>query len=936
LHFRSALALTLVLAIFLSSLAGLTVSAQTQTPSTPNGIEWDHFLVYKADDGDTICRDANLAERRQLEQIIPKNLRQVNHLDENLLLATPTDNANGHLTIILRATANLDANAPAKTAFTRAAAAWEAVVNSPVTIYLDADFGPDNFGQPWGSNTLGSTSSPSIGGVGYTTVRQNLINGANTPEKLAVYQALPSSSVPIDTGTSGVATQVSVSASIGRAIGLLDPTAQPTEGAARIGFNSAFTYDFDPSDGISLNETDFEAVATHEIGHALGFTSRSGGGTTTPAMWDLYRFRSGTTSASFTTAQRIMTVGGPTQNSQYYFVPGQTFQLPTQTVSELGLSDGGPSASSTNNADGNQSSHWRQATLNGGVLSGYIGIMDPRIPSGRRRLITQNDTKALDIFGYNSNIAGPPAAPANDNFSAAQTITGCAGTTTGTNVAATHETGEPNHSPDNNGGLRSVWYSWTAPATGPAQITTAGSGFDTVLAVYTGNAVNSLTLLGRNDDVDPGVVTTSNVQFTATAGVTYRIAVDGYNNAGSGGDIGSITLNWGLSGCSNSWTPTVLNANQVELRSWTINGETFVYVKLNFPDAGFRVANWGTPVFESPNQFTLNSTVERFNGGSAQVITNDANIFSLGSLTPGTWGFNFKNSGTLVKSLVITVSSSPPPGNPIDNAAEFVRWQYKDFLRREPDGPGWAHWTGEITMCSDAVNRFPGETDSQCVERKRANTSAAFFFSPEFLNTGYFVLRVYRGSLGRMPHYGGGTGGDSEFTRDAGTVATGIVVNDALAPNVINANKQAFVNEFVTRPEFRAIYDGLNNTQYVDKLFQTTGVTPASNERQALIDGLGNGGETRASVLFKVVDGTTTMQGGLLTFNTTYGKAFYDNLFNAAFVQMEYFGYLQRDPDAGGYSFWLGKLNTFGNWVDAQMVLAFITSPEYRSRFGAP
>ncbi len=128
-------------------------------------------------------------------------------------------------------------------------------------------------------------------------------------------------------------------------------------------------------------------------------------------------------------------------------------------------------------------------------------------------------------------------------------------------------------------------------------------------------------------------------------------------------------------------------------------------------------------------------------------------------------------------------------------------------------------------------------------------------------------------------------------------------------PNVINANKQAFVNQFVTRFEFRAIYDGLNNTQYVDKLFQTTGVTPTAGERQALIDGLGNGSETRASVLFKVVDGTTTITDGALVFNTNYGKAFYDNLFNAAFVQMEYFGYLLRDPDEGGFTFWLGKLN---------------------------
>jgi hypothetical protein len=166
-------------------------------------------------------------------------------------------------------------------------------------------------------------------------------------------------------------------------------------------------------------------------------------------------------------------------------------------------------------------------------------------------------------------------------------------------------------------------------------------------------------------------------------------------------------------------------------------------------------------------------------------------------------------------------------------------------------------------------------------------------------------------------------------------VSAGIVVNNALAPGVINANKQAFVNAFVTRAEFRAIYDGLSNTQYVDRLFQTTGVTPTAGERQALIDGLGSG-ETRASVLFKVVDGTNTVTGGVLQFQTNYGKAFYDKLFNAAFVQMEYFGYLLRDPDDGGYAFWLGKLNSFGNWVDAQMVRAFIQSPEYRSRFGAP
>jgi hypothetical protein len=442
--------------------------------------------------------------------------------------------------------------------------------------------------------------------------------------------------------------------------------------------------------------------------------------------------------------------------------------------------------------------------------------------------------------------------------------------------------------------------------------------------------------VAKNDDVNPGIITTSTVTFTAMAGVIYTIAVDGYNNGGSGGAVGPVNLTWVLSGCGFSmWSPTILNPNQVELKSWTIDGRTSIYVKLTFPNAGYRVPDWGVPT-QAGNDFSVTTTVEVFGAPSVEAISNTAQIYDLGVLPPNAYTFAFKNLGTTVKTLNFTVSATPPPPNPIDDAREFVRWQYKDFLRREPDGPGWDHWTSEIAQCSNAANRRPGETDAQCVDRKRENTSAAFFVSPEFQNTGYFVLRVYRGSLGRMPHFGGTGGLSDEFTRDSATVSAGIVVNNALAPDVINANKQAFVNEFVTRNEFQAMYNALGNSLYVDKLFQTTGVTPTALERQALIDGLTNGSETKASVLFKVVDGTNTVTGGLLEFNTTYGHAFYDNLFNAAFVQMEYFGYLQRDPDDGGYAGWFGKLNFFGDWVNAEMVKSFIKSPEYRARFGAP
>ena len=468
----------------------------------------------------------------------------------------------------------------------------------------------------------------------------------------------------------------------------------------------------------------------------------------------------------------------------------------------------------------------------------------------------------------------------------------------------------------------------------------AGVGQQFAMGLLTTQFDAFLTLIGPNgavliNDDDSGGGQNSRIpggngMLTAGLSGTYTIEVSSFGANQSG----SYTLTL-VGNAAPDWQPTVLDPSQVELKSWKVDGRTFLYAKLTFPTTGFRVANWGTPV-RVGNTFVVDATIERFNGVVLPVVTSNAQIWDLGAVADGNYLFTFRNSGTDVKTIPVTVSSAPPAPNDIDNARIFVFWQYRDFLRRDPDTPGWDHWTFEIEQCSNVVFRRPGESFEQCTERKRENTSAAFFVSPESQNIAYFVLRVYRGSLGRMPFFGGGTGPSDEFTRDAATVGAGIVVNNALDHAVINANKQAFVNAFVTRSDFRAIYDGLSNAEYVNRLFQTTGVTPSDSDRQALINGLNGGGETRASVLFKVVDGTTTNAGGLLTFNTTYGKAFYDNLFNAAFVQMEYFGYLQRDPDPDGYNFWLNKLNTFGDWVNAEMVKSFIKAPEYRARFGAP
>ena len=278
----------------------------------------------------------------------------------------------------------------------------------------------------------------------------------------------------------------------------------------------------------------------------------------------------------------------------------------------------------------------------------------------------------------------------------------------------------------------------------------------------------------------------------------------------------------------------------------------------------------------------------------------------------------------------------------IDDADFYTAQHYIDFLRRFPDAPGWAHWTGEITMCSSSVNRRPGETEAQCIDRKRTNTSAAFFVSPENQNMGGFVIRVYWGTLGKLenaqcpgvpqnlpascrPRY-------SEYIADVAEVNKGIVVNNALSPDVINANKRAFVAKFITRPDFVAAYGNLNATQFVDKLAQTTGVPLSSSDRAALINEASTPAN-RASVVFKMVDGTRTTEGGTLIFETSYGQQFYNKEFDPLFVFMEYIGYLRRNPDQGGFNHWLGKLRHFGNWVDAEMVRSFIVSPEYRNRF---
>ena len=899
--YRKILALLLAGIVFLPALR-LTVSANPPAPlPLESPTDNDHFLLYRGANGDAVCRAATPAEASEMDKIKPTDLRPINHLEQTSKPRAGAEDLPQHLTINLLATANLDANAPAKAAFIRAAAAWENIITSPVTIYIEADYGPTNFGNAWPDQVLGSTSSPSLNNIGYSSVRQTLIGVANSPQQLATYNALPQNSLPTDLSS---APAMSVSSSIARAIGLLDPTAQQTDNKARIGFNSQLvTYDFDPSDGIV--GTDFESVATHEIGHALGFTSRSGSGSTLPAMWDLYRFRSGTTDASFSTAQRIMTIGGPVPNSQYYFVPGST---------EIGLSNGGNDPDNdpnkaTNGSDGNQSSHWRQASKNNNI---YIGIMDPRIPSGVHRPITVNDTNALKIFGYNSNLV-VPTPPANDNFASAQVISGCSGTVTGTNVGATREANEPNHSPDNGGGSRSVWYQWTATVSGQVTITTAGSNFDTVLAVYEGDTLGSLVVVGTKADDNSANDKTSTVPFSATAGHTYKIAVDGYNNSGSGGDFGNITLNWTASNCTAStlqFSQATYSVNESAnfilidvLRFGDLSGPATADFKTS-DSAGLANCNAQNGTASERCDYATTVGTLRYAAGESTKsfvipIINDA-------LVEGNENFSLQLSNasgaTLTTPQAATVTivdddTTPAAQNPIDSIPFFVTQQYIDFLGRLPDAGGFNNW---VTTLNGCPNGGFGEFDNPGCDR--VHVSAGFFLSQEFQGRGYFAYRFYEVALDRRPTY-------AEFVPDMA------LVGGSQSPESEVLSKTAYTDAWPQRTEFKTRYDALSNSAYVNALEVNAEVTVSN--KQALIDALNNSQMTRGQVLRNIVE----------------SQAVADRFFNRAFVSMQYFGYLRRDPDTVGFQNWVNTLNADPSNF-RHMIFGFLFSTEYRQRFG--
>jgi hypothetical protein len=282
-------------------------------------------------------------------------------------------------------------------------------------------------------------------------------------------------------------------------------------------------------------------------------------------------------------------------------------------------------------------------------------------------------------------------------------------------------------------------------------------------------------------------------------------------------------------------------------------------------------------------------------------------------------------NGSLAVALV-----NVTPGNP-DNTDYFVHQHYMDFLVREPDASGFTFWSNQIASCG--VNQ-------QCVDLKRINVSAAFYLSIEFQETAYLVERTYKTAFGDAS--GSSTNGGAphqlavpvvrfnELSLDVQQVGQDVVVGQSGWQAMLENNKQNFTSQFVQRSRFASAYPtSMSPSQFVDQLDQNSGRFLSSSERATAIGFFGAATDTsnttaRAQALRRVAE----------------NQGLFNAEFNRAFVLVQYFGYLRRNPNEGqdadytGYEFWLNKLNSFnGNFVNAEMVKAFITSSEYRNRF---
>ena len=276
--------------------------------------------------------------------------------------------------------------------------------------------------------------------------------------------------------------------------------------------------------------------------------------------------------------------------------------------------------------------------------------------------------------------------------------------------------------------------------------------------------------------------------------------------------------------------------------------------------------------------------------------------------------------GSPATTTVTVVDNDATLSNPFETNGFFVRQQYLDFLLREPDTGGFNDWLSVLNNCppnQGGLGSNPG-----C---DRVHVSSGFFRSTEFGERGYWSYRYYHAALGRRPQF-------AEFVPDLRRLS------GLLSPAEEEAARTAFVTDFMQRGEFAAIYGGLttaaNAPQFIAKLEEKAGVTlpatvPPTQPGQPPQYG-------RAELIGKMQSGQFTAAQTLRAFIEQ--KVVFDAFFFRAFVAMQYFGYLLRDPEDAGYNDWVDVLTNGRGSVPPgdfrHLIFGFVWSVEYRQRFG--
>jgi Metallo-peptidase family M12/Calx-beta domain/Bacterial pre-peptidase C-terminal domain/Domain of unknown function (DUF4214) len=496
-------------------------------------------------------------------------------------------------------------------------------------------------------------------------------------------------------------------------------------------------------------------------------------------------------------------------------------------------------------------------------------------------------------------------------------------------------------------------YTFTARAGQRIKIEmTATASLDTFIYLFGPDG----SIVAFEDDIDPGVQTNSRLPVTGFFSLPqtgiYTIEATSFDNNATGG----YTLKLSDDSTTNSigFQSNSFNINEgVNIFGIGTNGTGFLLIPINRNGTTGGDLGGTATIDYATSDGTASRHGDYEQTGGTIVFAPGQQVANITVLVPddrfaeGPETFNITLSnpvGTTIdptlKTTTVTISDNDTTTGPSPvrwdsnfNNGFFVRQQYLDFLARDPDQIGFNFWVNDLNSCG---------SDAGCAQVHRVNVSAAFFLSIEFQETGYLVERVYKVAFGDVD--GRTTLGDApgashtikvpavrleSFLPDSQRIAQGIIVGQGNWQQQLDANKSAFAEEFVMRPAFVSVYPlTMTPAAFVDQLNGNAGGVLTQPQRDALVAQLASSADVAAG------------RGAVLR-SIAENPVLNANEKNRAFVLMQFFGYLRRNPndlpdgDYTGYDFWLQKLNQFhGDFVQAEMVKAFITSIEYNNRFG--